>query len=264
MNRPLNKVHLIAMTLAVMMAASLASCHSSKSNEKSKQSSAIEAVDKGGKKKKADGTPQKVADALVSEARTWIGTPYKWGGHDKSGADCSGFLMEVFKAAVDVKIPRTTKDQREQCIEVDRDNISVGDIIFFTSNKSEGKIAHVGMYVGDGRMIHASSSRGVVEDDLSMKYYINHFKSIGRVPELAKANPVPKEKPKVIAQTKPIELGKPTKVEQSKPARIEQSKPAQVADTVPAAKVVLKTDSLDVKTNVEAVVKNAFGNAQKK
>jgi hypothetical protein len=67
---------------------------------------------------------------------------------------------------------------------------------------------------------------------------------------------VPKEKPKVIAQTKPIELGKPTKVE--------QSKPAQVADTVPAAKVVLKTDSLDVKTNVEAVVKNAFGNAQKK
>jgi hypothetical protein len=230
------------MTLAVLMAASLASCHSSKSNEKSKQSSAIEAVDKGGKKKRADGTPQKVADALVSEARTWIGTPYKWGGHDKSGADCSGFLMEVFKAAVDVKIPRTTKDQREQCIEVDRDNISVGDIIFFTSNKSKGKIAHVGMYVGDGRMIHASSSRGV--------------KSIGRVPELAKANPVPKEKPKVIAQTKPIELGKPTKVE--------QSKPAQVADTVPAAKVVLKTDSLDVKTNVEAVVKNAFGNAQKK
>jgi lipoprotein Spr len=263
MNRPVNIVNLCAVVLTVMLSVGMASCHSSKNNEKTKQSSAIENVDKNGKgKQKLDGTPKKVADALVSEARTWIGTPYKWGGHDKDGADCSGFLMEVFKSAVNVDIPRTTKDQRSTCIEVDRDNISVGDIIFFSSNNSGGKIAHVGMYVGDGRMIHASSSRGVVEDNLNLNYYVNHFNSIGRVPELAKANPVPK--PVVAAEQTVAEVApvRPTKMAETKPIAL--PKPTPKLDSVAEAVAQVKTDTLDIENKVASVVKNAFAPSKKK
>jgi hypothetical protein len=77
------------------------------------------------------------------------------------------------------------------------------------------------MYVGDGRMIHASSSRGVVEDNLDLKYYIDHFRSVGRVPELATANPVP-QKPKVtIVPIAPIEPDTvPTIVPPAAPAKV--------------------------------------------
>jgi lipoprotein Spr len=216
----------------------MASCGSSKKNVKTAQLSPIENVDKRNhSSKNHNETPTAVANALVLEARSWIGTPYKYGGHSREGADCSGFLMEVFKSAVDVNIPRTTKDQRSHCLEVDRDHISVGDIIFFSSNNSSGKIAHVGMYVGDGRMIHASSSRGVVEDNLDLKYYVEHFRSIGRVPELAAANPVPQK---------------------SKPAPTPASTPVkQTPKTTVAPQKTAITDTVSADT-IGSIVKNAF------
>jgi lipoprotein Spr len=221
--------------LAAGMAVGMAGCGSSKKSVKTAQSDRTEQVkDYHTSKKHKSDTPAAVADALVSEARTWLGVPYRYGGHTREGADCSGFLMEVFKNALNVDLPRTTKDQRDHCLDVDRDNISVGDIIFFSSNSSSGKIAHVGMYVGDGRMIHASSSRGVVEDNLDLKYYVDHFRSIGRVPELAAAKPVP-TKPKVeISPIRPIKTAAPT-------------------DTVPAVmSVAVPTDTIG------SIVKNAF------
>jgi hypothetical protein len=218
----------IVMCLAAGMAVGMVGCGSSKKNTKTAQTDVKEQVrDTKTSKKHRSDTPAAVADALVSEARTWLGVPYKYGGHSHDGADCSGFLMEVYKNAVDVSIPRTTKDQRDYCLEVDRDNISVGDIIFFSSKSSSGKIAHVGMYVGDGRMIHASSSRGVVEDNLDLKYYIDHFRSVGRVPELATANPVPQKTKVTIA---PIE---PVAVPDTVPTIVPPAAPAKVpADTI--------------------------------
>jgi lipoprotein Spr len=239
--------------LALLLAVSMVGCHSSKNSQKT--GTAVENVsgrdDKTSKASKHDATPTAVANALVQEARTWIGTPYKWGGHDHTGADCSGFLMEVYKAAVDVDIPRTTKDQRDQCLYVDKDNISIGDIIFFTSNNSGGKIAHVGMYVGDGRMIHASSSRGVVEDNLNLNYYVTHFQSIGRVPELAKANPVPKPQPAPEPKFEPVP--------EPKPAPMPQPQPKPQPKPQPQAKQAV-TDS--VKIDAASIVKNAFGKSQ--
>ncbi len=205
MKKRLHINQFIVAIIAAGMAVGMAGCGSSKKSVKTAQSDRTEQVkDYHTSKKHKSDTPAAVADALVSEARTWLGVPYRYGGHTHEGADCSGFLMEVFKNALDVDLPRTTKDQRDHCLDVDRDNISVGDIIFFSSNSSSGKIAHVGMYVGDGRMIHASSSRGVVEDNLDLKYYVDHFRSIGRVPELAAAKPVPKEAIRPIRPIGPI------------------------------------------------------------
>jgi hypothetical protein len=134
---------------------------------------------------------------------------------------------------------------------VDKDNISIGDIIFFTSNNSGGKIAHVGMYVGDGRMIHASSSRGVVEDNLNLNYYVTHFQSIGRVPELAKANPVPKPQPAPEPKFEPVP--------EPQPAPMPQPQPKPQPKPQPQAKQAV-TDS--VKIDAASIVKNAFGKSQ--
>lgn len=153
----------------------------------------------------------KVAQALVREARSWRGVPYVYGGHSRKGADCSGFLMEVYKAAAGIKLPRSSRDQKDFCKPISRDKMAVGDILFFTSKNSRGKIAHVGMYVGNNRMIHASSSRGVVEDDLSLRYYVEHFSGVGRVPGIDHAHaaskadtdsPPPAEKPKTSKKKK--------------------------------------------------------------
>lgn len=172
------------LSLLAVAALLLAGCGSSRRAVKDKKGERP-----GDRTEKIDRKPvSKSGQALVREARKWRGVPYKYGGHSRSGADCSGFLMEVFREAVGIKLPRSSRDQKEYCRPVRRDEMIVGDLVFFTSKNSKGKIAHVGMYIGDNRMIHASSSRGVVEDDLSLRYYVEHFNGVGRVPGLDRSH----------------------------------------------------------------------------
>lgn len=133
--------------------------------------------------------PGSVAEALVSEAEAWLGTPYLWAGNTKDGVDCSGFIMAVYRDAAGIRLPRTTRDMNKHCRKVDSDRRAVGDLLFFSSRNSGGQVAHVGMYIGNNTMIHASSSRGVVKDNLSLKYYREHFIGVGRPPMLADATP---------------------------------------------------------------------------
>lgn len=126
-----------------------------------------------------------VAEALVSEAVSWLGTPYVWAGNSKEGVDCSGFVMAVYRDAAGISLPRTTRDMSKHCNRVKSDKREIGDLLFFSSKRSGGDVVHVGMYIGNNMMIHSSSSRGVVKDDLSKKYYREHFLSVGRPPQLA-------------------------------------------------------------------------------
>lgn len=125
--------------------------------------------------------------AIVEEARQWLGTRYAYGGHSKNGTDCSGFVMEVYRKAANIKLPRTTVEQREFSSDIDSRKMEVGDLVFFSSGKRRGKVSHVGLYIGDGQMIHASSSRGVIVSNLEETYYTNHYHSSGRVGEFADA-----------------------------------------------------------------------------
>lgn len=136
----------------------------------------------------ADSTATDIEKRLVDEARSWLGVPYRYGGTTRDGADCSGFLCAVYDNAAGIQLPRNTRSQREHCSGIEPDSLRLGDILFFTSKASEGKVAHVGLYSGNGHMIHASSSRGVVEDDLSLNYYVTHFTGAGRVPALMATN----------------------------------------------------------------------------
>ncbi|MCU0391758.1 MAG: C40 family peptidase [Thermoflexibacter sp.] len=122
---------------------------------------------------------------LVLAARSFIGTPYKAAGDSVLGTDCSGFSFMCYKQ-IGISLPRTSRDQALIGNMVDLNNLQVGDLIFFATGSDPRRISHVGMIVkgggkGAARMIHASSSRGVIEDDPFSSYYAPRFISATRV-----------------------------------------------------------------------------------
>ena len=124
--------------------------------------------------------------ALIREAKSWIGTKYVYGGQSRSGTDCSGFVMNVYLAVYDKKLPRTSKDQHAYCKIIDKKDLKVGDLVFFATGKSSSKVSHVGIYIGNDEFIHASSSKGVVIASLNQSYYVRTFVSAGRIVGLKK------------------------------------------------------------------------------
>ena len=117
---------------------------------------------------------------LVREARKWIGTPYRYGGQTRSGTDCSGLTMVLFEDVYGIKLPRSSALQREFAMPIGERDLQPGDLVFFVTSGGS-QVSHVGVFVGSGKMIHASVSKGVIESALDEKYYRQHFHSAGRV-----------------------------------------------------------------------------------
>lgn len=117
---------------------------------------------------------------LLSEASSWLGTRYQYGGSERDGVDCSGLVVNVFDNALNIKLPRTSATQQEYCTPIDVENLREGDLVFFTTS-DRSRVGHVGIYIGDGNMIHSSSSRGVIVSSLSQKYYVDNLYGYGRV-----------------------------------------------------------------------------------
>lgn len=118
---------------------------------------------------------------LIKEAKSWIGTKYKYGGHSREGTDCSGFVLQVYKAVYDLKLPRSSKEQYTFCEKISKNKMRVGDLVFFATGKSKDVVSHVGIYIGNNEFIHASSSKGVVISNLDQNYYVRTFVSAGKV-----------------------------------------------------------------------------------
>lgn len=118
---------------------------------------------------------------IVEEARKWLGTPYRYGGEDMNGVDCSGMVMKVYQNAANIKLPRSSREQQQYCNRIDRNDIALGDLVFFSSKRGGGNVSHVGIYIGGDEFIHSSSSRGVIVSSLAEKYYVAHYHSTGRV-----------------------------------------------------------------------------------
>ena len=116
---------------------------------------------------------------IIADAKKLIGTPYVWGGTTPKGFDCSGFVQYVFNLS-NVQLPRTTTEQYKIGTYVAKSALMPGDLVFLQNTYREG-LSHVGIYVGDGKMIHASSSKGVVISDLSTSYYTQHYYGARRV-----------------------------------------------------------------------------------
>lgn len=131
----------------------------------------------------ANNTPTAFIDKLLQTARTFIGTPYRTGGTTNSGMDCSGLTMTVYKS-VGVNLPRVSRDQATVGQAVGKNELQRGDLLFFATG-TPGVINHVGVVsdttTGTVKFIHASTSRGVMEADLSQDYYQKTYMAARRV-----------------------------------------------------------------------------------
>ena len=117
---------------------------------------------------------------VVTEAQKWIGTKYRSGGNSRAGTDCSGLVWAIYGDIMSIKMPRTAWEQQIFCKPVNRSALMPGDLVFFSSGKN-GRVSHVGIYIGKGEMIHASTSSGVIRSALNENYYQRHYHSAGRV-----------------------------------------------------------------------------------
>lgn len=126
---------------------------------------------------------ENLINSLIAEAKTFIGTPYVYGGTTRRGIDCSAFMQSVYKTS-DINLPRVSRNQALIGEEVEYNNIERGDMIFF-SNTPKSRISHVGMVVNvtedDIFFIHAGSSTGVTISPLSMNYWKKRYRFTKRV-----------------------------------------------------------------------------------
>lgn len=118
---------------------------------------------------------------LYVNAAEWIGTPYRAGGDSRHGTDCSGLVSQLYKKTYRMRLSRSTDRQLKESNKIARRNLREGDLVFFTSRSSRKKVAHVGIYLKDGKFIHASTSQGVIVSSLKEKYYTQHWLCGGRV-----------------------------------------------------------------------------------
>lgn len=118
---------------------------------------------------------------LYIEAAEWIGVPYRAGGNTKRGTDCSGFTTHIYKKVYNKKISRSSEEQRtKDCRRISKRNLKEGDLVFFSSQKRKKKATHAGIYLKNGKFVHASTSRGVMISSLDEPYYKQHWMCGGR------------------------------------------------------------------------------------
>ncbi|WP_252273960.1 C40 family peptidase [Pseudomonas subflava] len=122
-------------------------------------------------------------DDVVISAIGLEGTPYRYGGNTpESGFDCSGLIGYVYRNAAGIQLPRSTRDMINLRVpSVGRGDLQSGDLVFFATSGG-GRVSHAGIYVGEGRFVHAPSSGGTVRlDSLDQTYWTKSFLKAKRV-----------------------------------------------------------------------------------
>jgi cell wall-associated NlpC family hydrolase/LysM repeat protein len=167
-------------------------------------------------------TPNEAAEAsaILQTAATYRGTPYRYGRSDRNGTDCSGYTTQVFKKH-GVKLPRTSSEQSKVGQKVDKNGLKEGDLVFFKTTRGR-RVGHVGIYVGNGKFIHASSGGGKVQvNSLSDGYYNRRFVGARRVvkptakPAAKTSKPAPKADPKPEPKQEPVKIADPAPTQES-------------------------------------------------
>ncbi|KPJ95916.1 MAG: hypothetical protein AMJ53_01770 [Gammaproteobacteria bacterium SG8_11] len=119
-----------------------------------------------------------ILERLNEHYLAWHGVPYKIGGNDKRGIDCSGFVHLTYKKALGVSVPRSTKLLSQTGKAISRKQLTVGDLVFFKTGFAK---QHVGIYMGNGQFIHASTSNGVMKSNLKSPYWSKHYWKSNRI-----------------------------------------------------------------------------------
>ena len=116
---------------------------------------------------------------LYEAINSWLGVPYKYGGTDRNGIDCSAFVGVIYKQVYGISLNRTANDMTRNVTFIAKSQLREGDLVFF--NNSKGKVSHVGIYLKEGLFAHASTSNGVSVSRLDNTYWQKHFYKGGRV-----------------------------------------------------------------------------------
>jgi len=122
------------------------------------------------------------ASDLVMTAMGFLGVPYKRGGSDASvGFDCSGFVRSMYERTIGLVLPRRAEEQARATTVIGREELRPGDLVFF--NTMRRTFSHVGIYVGDGKFIHAPRTGARVRvEDMREAYWTKRFNGARRVP----------------------------------------------------------------------------------
>jgi cell wall-associated NlpC family hydrolase len=164
-----NQLNPILRVICIAMLAVPVACGSSPKNTDH------EPADFGDIARADKATAQRAADY----AQDMIGKPYRYGGNSPAGFDCSGLVQYSYSRA-GLPIARTTRSQREAGISIGSQSLRAGDLIFF--DQEGQKSSHVGIYIGDGRFVHApSSGKQVRVDTLDTKYWKKHYSGARRI-----------------------------------------------------------------------------------
>lgn len=122
-----------------------------------------------------------LGEEIVAFAMQYLGTPYVFGGTTPRGFDCSGFVQYVLRN-FNITVNRVSRDQARNGVHVDRGALQPADLVFFSASPGGGNITHVGMYIGGGQMIHASTwNTGVRLSDINSAYNHPRFVTARRV-----------------------------------------------------------------------------------
>lgn len=165
---------------ASLMIFAMSSCKSSKTVKRNNHHPNHKEYSYRGGNNKVHG----LRKALIEEALTWEGTPYKYADADKrSGTDCSGMVLRVYEDVAEIKLPRNSAKQSEYCRIIRAQDVRPGDLVFFATGSDPSRVSHVGMMIDDTHFIHASTKKGVVISDITTPYYQRTFICFGRVPD---------------------------------------------------------------------------------
>lgn len=145
--------------LILILSVVLTACGSRKYTAKSETKAA----------KAADAMSNLKSKQLYRFITDWTGVKYRFGGLDKNGIDCSGFAFLLEKEIYGITLPRISRDQAKAINKKSVDNLREGDLIFFSFGGND--VDHVGVYLNNGFFVHASTTRGVIVDDLNLPAY---------------------------------------------------------------------------------------------
>lgn len=120
---------------------------------------------------------------LYTFVADWLGTPYRFGSMSKRGTDCSGFVYNLYQDVYEGGFKRSSAaDIMKGTKRVKKGDLQEGDLVFFNiRNRRGGRASHVGVYLKDGRFVHASTRYGVIISSLSEPYYRRTYLGAGRV-----------------------------------------------------------------------------------
>lgn len=178
------KIYLFYFFLSLAFPLLLTSCKSSKNIARNEnKSSRDHPTSKKTEKKYAEilnvPVDQISNSKLYSFIDEWYGVPYKYGGCNKKGIDCSNFTATLYKDIYNKSVSGSSSSIYKQCKVISIKDLKEGDLVFFKIEKDE--VSHVGIYLQNNKFVHATTKKGVMINDLNENYYKKYFFKAGRI-----------------------------------------------------------------------------------